>query len=125
MLCNAYDDMSSFSARSKHQRCYNGAKQTLHSIEHFCRLQCLDHVNTAIWESSDHPNRPTSLEPKRADLGVSRRANPASQMGVGSADWGSRLSRLCCSCTQNSKVFLHRPFFDVKITPTDVKARCL
>ena len=22
MLCNAYDDMSSFSARSKHQRCY-------------------------------------------------------------------------------------------------------
>jgi hypothetical protein len=24
MLCNAYDDMSSFSARSKHQRCYSG-----------------------------------------------------------------------------------------------------
>ena len=23
MLCNAYDDMSSFSARSKHQRCYS------------------------------------------------------------------------------------------------------
>ena len=23
MLCNAYDDMSNFSARSKHQRCYN------------------------------------------------------------------------------------------------------
>ena len=23
MLCNAYDDMPSFSARSKHQRCYN------------------------------------------------------------------------------------------------------
>ena len=22
MLCNAYDDMSNFSARSKHQRCY-------------------------------------------------------------------------------------------------------
>ena len=23
MLCNAYDDMSNFSARSKHQRCYS------------------------------------------------------------------------------------------------------
>ena len=23
MLCNAHDDMSSFSSRSKHQRCYN------------------------------------------------------------------------------------------------------
>ena len=25
MLCNAYGDMSSFSARSKHQRCYTQA----------------------------------------------------------------------------------------------------
>ena len=24
MLCNAYDDMSSFNARLKHQRCYTG-----------------------------------------------------------------------------------------------------
>ena len=24
LLCNAYDDMSNFSARSKHQRCYTG-----------------------------------------------------------------------------------------------------
>ena len=24
MLCNAFDDMSSFNARSKHQRCYIG-----------------------------------------------------------------------------------------------------
>ena len=27
ILCNAYDDMSNFSARSKHQRCYKGPQE--------------------------------------------------------------------------------------------------
>ena len=27
MLCNAHDDMSNFSIRSKHQRCYKAKKQ--------------------------------------------------------------------------------------------------
>ena len=32
MLCNAYDDMSSFSARSKHQRCYSDGDLRLRAI---------------------------------------------------------------------------------------------
>ena len=33
MLCNAHDDMSNFSIRSKHQRCYTGATpKSLHAI---------------------------------------------------------------------------------------------
>ena len=30
MLCNAHDDMSNFSIRSKHQRCYKELEQNVH-----------------------------------------------------------------------------------------------
>ena len=38
MLCNAYDDMPSFSSRSKHQRCYTPDRKGPRDGDH---LECL------------------------------------------------------------------------------------